>query len=259
MFYQCSLAREDYTISLTFGAATSDRVDCGSAATLNNLDPFTWMGAVYPTTLTDTRKISTKGGNKRWEISGTAGNIRLRVAQATTAADYTTNTTPLATLNKWYFIAVSYNSAGAAGQMINIYTGDWATAMSEATYGVATDGVGAVTSDAADILMIGNNAGGTLAFQGRIGHFSVYNVELTLAQIEAQRLRQFAAANCRMFHQLGFDGTGTQLDKSGNANNGTVTGATVSAHHPYLPPRKTIYVPHLGMFSTYGRGMRGVR
>lgn len=238
-------------MALTFGAATSDRVVCGSAASLDNLDPFTVLAWVYPTTLTAGRRVFEKlttDNNVRLNLA--AGNVRFIRARATTSTDYITNSTPLSATNSWIFFALTY--ASASTPTTHIYTGNLTTAITEATYGTATDGSGALTDDAAENWVIGNKAAATFnsAWQGAIGHFSIYNVVLTSAQIEAQRLRQFVGSGCVMFLQLGFDGTGTQTDFSGNSNTGAVTGATASAHHPYIIPAYSVLAQQSGIIRT---------
>ena len=218
-------------MALTFGVTTSSRVNHGSATVLDNLDPFTVIMWMYPTTLTNGRRPYTKGAQNTFSIYGTAGDLsfeRLR----TTSTIYTTNNTPLATLNKWYFVAFSFNSAGATGQIVNIYVGNLSTFAVEATYGTATDGSGSLNTDATANLIIGNRPVADSAFQGRIAWVGVWNRELTLGELRAQQFRPHKTSGCVLFTHYGFNGTGTQPDWSGSGNPGTVTDATVSSHVP---------------------------
>lgn len=238
-------------MSLVFGAATTDNVDFGTAGGIANLDPFTMLTWCYPTTLTDARRIWQKGLNttlKRLNIDGTAGEVRVLIARATTNTDYRTNSTPL-TLNAWNFLAVTFRSAAGAGQVVNIYKGTLIAVAAEATYGTAIDGAGAVGDDSADEYTVANtdNTGG-LSFQGRIAYTAYIAAELTLQQIIAQQFDPRNLPDTRLSCHLGYAGTGTQPDMSGNGNSGTVNGATVGDHVPIISPfgaRRPLYAPYV--------------
>ena len=224
--------------SLTFGAATSDRVNHGSGSTLDNLDPFTWMAWVRPTTLTDARAIIVKDDNsggslKHLRLLGTAGNVQAFTTRATQNTRYETNDTPLSALNAWVFIAVVYNSAAAANNLFHIYAGSQTVLARERTYAVTQDGSGAVTADAAGFLSVGNEGPGyTRAFQGDIGPVEISTRALSLAEIQDHQSQPHFSGGNVLFTYEGFNGTGTQADLSGNGNSGTVTGATASTLGP---------------------------
>jgi hypothetical protein len=229
-------------MALTFGALTTDRVVHGSDASLDNLDPFTCALWVYPTTVTGNRVFLSKSsaaGSPNGKFFGFEGaTTRLQFIQdrVTTDSVYVTNLSALTT-NKWWFIAVSFNSAGAAGEIVNIYQGDLSATLAEGTYSTATDGSGANRDDSAISLAVGNTtpASPASAFQGRIAWCGVWNRELSLAELRMQQFRPHKTSGCVLFTHYGFNGTGAQPDWSGNANAGTVTGATVAEHVPLGP------------------------
>jgi hypothetical protein len=115
----------------------------------------------------------------------------------------------------------------------HIYRGNLTTAMAEPTYSSQIDGTGAIVSDAARELVIGNrHATNTNAYQGQLAVVALYDSALTLAECEKWRLRpsRNIKAGCLGFWILGNNGsTGTQTDLTGNGNDGTVTGATAAA------------------------------
>lgn len=229
-------------MALTFGAATSDRVDCGSGASIDDLNPFTWLFWCYATNNTANRALGSKesGSNsKRLRLSGTggsAGNLRVEVVRATTNTDYITNDTPLGTLNTWKCVAITFDSAASAGQIVNIYSGTRSVVLAESTYGTATDGSGTPSSEAAGSFYIGNRAGLASSFQGRIAVCMIWNRALTLAELIEQQFRPHKTSGCVMFTRVGYNGTGTQPDWSGNGNAGTVTGATLTPDDVPLGP-----------------------
>ena len=226
-------------MALVFGGATSDRVDCGSAAGIDDLNPFTVMMWVYMTTFTSGRRLASKrnsGGSLGWAFALTGtNNLICQVARATSPTDFRTNSAPLAT-NAWRFLAMVFDSAAAAGEAANIYSGTLSAIATECTYGTALDGSGAVAADAAQTFKWGNQMGDTVAFQGRIGPCCYVNRALTLGEIRSWQFRPRKISGAQIYMHLGFAGTGTQPDWSGNANNGTVTGATVGADVPLPSP-----------------------
>lgn len=238
-------------MSLSFGAATTDYVNFGTGSGIANLDPFTYLTWCYPTTLTDLRRIWQKGVTttlKRFMISGTAGEVNVRVARATADTIYTTNSAPLV-LNAWNFLAVTFRSGAGPGEIVNIYKGTLSAAASEATYGTATDGSGVVGDDSAKEYTVGNTdpTGGT-SFQGRIAYTAYIAAELSLQQIIAQQFDPRVISTTRLACHLGYAGTGTQPDMSGNGNSGTVSGPTVADHVPIISPfgaRRGLYSPYV--------------
>lgn len=227
-------------MSLTFGGATSDRVVVTAAASIDTLTAWTWYTWVNPTTITAGRKIMQKldssspfGGR---DIRVVASNfIRVDVTRATTSTQYISNSNALST-NKWWFIAVTYDAAAAAGEVVNIYVGDLATLATESTYGTTTNGSGATTSDALGNLRIGNSTSGVQAWQGAIGLSGHFDRVMTLAEIQSHQFQPRVASGCVGFWNLGDNGTGTQPDYSGNGNAGTVTGASQSNNPPLRRP-----------------------
>jgi hypothetical protein len=224
-------------MSLTFGGAISDRVDCGTYINLpSTMSVLLW---VYPTTLTTFRTYWDKSYgsiSKRLHIPGTSSaELRFQFYRNSISQAYRTNNAGI-TINKWWFIAVTFNVANAAGELVNIYRGDLLTLATECTYDSTSDGSGTLNDDSSATVMIGNDASLIDAFQGRIGICKVFSSELTLAQIRQQQLSLRPLDNCLSYHILGIDGTGTQRDFSGKQKTGTVTGASLGSHIPLGPP-----------------------
>lgn len=225
-------------MSLAFGAAASDRVDCGSGSTLDDLDPFTILLWVYPTTLTNNRVIFIKGqsGNnsrKSLTIPVVTSNVSFTVDRATTDTSFITSG-GIWVVNTWYLLAATFDSA--ASPVAHIYRGTLTAGATEPSYGTSTDGSGAVQSDAAENLRLGNSAANTVAFQGRIGYAAYIAGALTLAQIIDWQFRPRVIAGTRGFWIPGYNGTANVPDLSGNGNTGTITGATVADHVPLPAP-----------------------
>lgn len=225
-------------MALNLGTNTSDRVDCGNGASITDLTTFSILMWVRPTTQTGSRRFWCKGAgaNERsasWRSADT-NDVSFFVPRATTAGeartamDYGTGS--------WLFFAFTYSE----GNGPKVYSGTLTTAAVEATYvgGYPVVGSGATKIDNDFQLIIGNRtvASPVVAFQGDIATFMEWNRELTLGEIKQQQFRLMFTSGTVLFLELGWNGTGTQYDWSGNGNSGTVTGATVSNHVPISPP-----------------------
>lgn len=228
--------------------ANGENINHGSGSSIDDLPnagTCTWLGWVYMTGSIDNLHVFTMDGPTFGTragllllLDGTTGDIRAIVRRATTDADYVTNSAPIAA-STWTFVAVVYDASAGAGEIINVYTGDLSTIATEESYGTATDGSGTATADASNNKWIGNlQRADTFEFDGRIARFGYYSNAMTLKEVQ---MLQFAptrtwntGANCRLL--CDYYDTNTVHDLSGNANNGTVTGATAAVHVPLMVP-----------------------
>jgi hypothetical protein len=175
--------------------------------------------------------------------------IAVDVGRATTSLSYVSATSTLVQ-NAWNYVAFTFDSAGSANELVQIYKGNRTTLATEVTYASRTDGSGALLSDATANFSIGNASGYSAAWLGTIAWFAHWNSVLTLAQVQAQQFDMsfpVAKANCVIFMHLGIHGaggTGTQVDWSGNANHGTVSSATVGAHVPLPIFKRATTMPY---------------
>lgn len=230
---------------LTFGANTSDRVDCGSGASLDDLTTGTVLVMEHPTTLTTGRDIVSKyrgATGEGWRFSngtGTAGLLEFEIERATTTTFYVASSLTRST-GSWYCSAATWDHA--ATPVVHLYTGLYDAATAEPTYSIARDGSGAFSSDAARSLFIGNRdvASPVTSYQGTIAIVAVYNRVLSAAEIDQWRSPRPApntpSSGLVLFTLLGDGGsTGQQDDQSGNGNHGTVVGCTASSTQLPLP------------------------
>ncbi|MCC7045064.1 MAG: LamG domain-containing protein [Acidobacteria bacterium] len=224
-------------MSLTFGGATTDRVTIAANATIDNLSAFTVLLWVRPTTLTSFRRIVAKevSTTSGWAVrlTGTGGDIRVTWGRATTDVSYVTSSTPLSSLYTWHLVAITFDQSGAAGEVVNIYTGKLTTAAVEASYSTTTGGSGAFDDDSSADLTIGNSAATDLPIQGNIAVAAVINRVLTLQEIISWQWHPRMISGCVGFYQL--SDTSSVPDWSGNSNAGAVTGTSLFEHVPLGP------------------------
>lgn len=230
-------------MALTFGGATTDRVDCGHTSPINDLTTFTILAWVFVTTRTSGRSFFTKGntggaGVVTFSLSGTSGAIQSTISQSTSPTVFISSSTPVAT-NTWTYVAATYDVGASPRQ--HIYSGTLTAEATEVTYSSSADGSGTKTAEGAvNGLVWGNNLNGASAYaralQGKMARCQYYNRVLTLGEILVQQFRAKPTNGCVNYLELGFNGTSTQPDWSGNNTNGTVTGATQSDGAPLGPP-----------------------
>lgn len=226
-------------MALTFGAATSDRVTL--AAGLNDLNAFTVLMWHFPTTVTNGRRLWDKGVDVKGLALTPSLQLEQKVGRATTNA-FATVSAALAT-GSWQFVASTFDESDGP----RIFTGGLASTASEPAYASRTIGAGTSSADSGSPFCVGNieGAGSTFAYQGRIAVFAHFRRRMSLQEIIRWQFQPYTDADCDIFMQLGFNGTGTQpnLTSLGNGINGTVTGATVADHVPLALAPSAAWVP----------------
>lgn len=219
-------------MSIKNGGANSDRINCGSGTSLDDLAAFTWMLWVYPTSDTGAQthisKASAATGRKSFERKSTDVNDFDSIVNRVTTNAGATTTGVNRPLNAWLFIALSYD--GTDGP--RVWTGNLTTPIVQASYSARTVGVGTTRTDNASDLFIGNRDGTAEAFVGKISHVGAFNRRLTQGEIRSWQFNPRKMSGCILYMDLGFNGTSTQPDHSGNFNAGTVTGGTQDIHAP---------------------------
>lgn len=229
-------------MSLVFGANTTDRVDCGSASTLDNLaaGAFSVWAWVYRTSDGANQHVITKDpvGFAGWNLAITnneaEGQVNFYVARSTTNTSYRSNTSNVLALNTWYFVAATYDDT--LTPECRLYIGTLTTPVAEVSgYSASTDGTGTNTSDASANVYIGNlQRANTNPFKGRIASCGIVSGVLTVGQLTDIQWRGRVRTTTLAQWVLGVTGTGTQPDVTGNGNSGSVTGAT-RGDRPPLP------------------------
>lgn len=241
--------------TLTFGANTTDKGDCGSASSLDNLASGTM------TVLTRIKRNATgnnqfmvskyNAGAAGWYIqlddgSGT-GEVAAAVGRASTDAFRLTDTAgnaangcPVGTLKD-----VGFTWDIGDTPTIRIYLAAVGSELVESTAydGISQNGSGAVNNDASANLYIGNlQVAPTNPVKADMEWVAIFNKKLTAAERLTVQMgwdRNNAAmitaiGGCVLLHQL--NATGTLTDLSGQGNSCTITGATTTTG-------ETIWVP----------------
>lgn len=222
-------------MSLTLGAAASDKVNYGNAGgDGGSITIFTLYMWIYPTTITVGRRMFSKvasGGAGQCSFFNTSGGtnrIRTFVDYVTTDASAISASNSIST-NSWQFFATTFDGTNAP----KIYSGNLSTAAAELSYFSQAAPSGSRVSDSNGNAYVGGDDTATDAFQGRIAIVNwIVGTALTLPQIKSHQFFPRKHVNSKLLTFLGDNGTGTQPDFSGNGNSGTVTGSSRSDNPP---------------------------
>jgi hypothetical protein len=222
-------------MSLLFTDASTNKVDFGSAASLDNLGTATVLMWVYPTSVANAlRHVLTKanaGGPNGWALFKTGANGTSWALHRHRATNPQQVILPGVTANEWQLLGWVFNIPAGNPKA---FRGTLASIVSEVTNS-PVNGAGTQVDDSASDLDLGARDTGSDAAPMRVGWVGIWNRELSLGEIRDQQFRPHVTNGCVLFQAPGYAGTGTQPDWSGNGNAGTVTGATVAPHVPLGP------------------------
>ncbi len=218
---------------MPYGAAfadnSTDSIDIGSAAGIDNISEGALiLWGYWPSVSNALRAILSKGTGT-WTFfrrSADGTSLRFQLNRATSLLELTSNTGFLAATT-WTCVAVKWSIAGNAG---TIFKGLLASALANASTQTAT-GSGAKTDDSASNAHIGKGVSATGCDGMTLALVALFSTLPADADLESWRLRPRGnQSGCVGFWILGNNGSmGTQIDQSGNGNNGTVTGATAAS------------------------------
>lgn len=242
-------------MGLVFGANTSDRVDFGAAGGnfTDNVSLISIAAWFKFSTFTNQRVIAAKVeanglGGPRLRLNGTT-ELQFLIARSVVNASCITTNSSLATAT-WYYVVATYDPADTQPR---IFLGSLTSLATERTYnGAQTIGSGSTNAQTTPFL-VGNDGNLNVALQGTIATIGVWNRQLSLAEVQQIQYmpRNWLGSTCYLFSHLGILGTGTQPNWSGDANTGSLTGATLGEHVPLgglfgwdiEPPTMTGFTP----------------
>ena len=226
-------------------ATTGDRAEFGSNAAFNAA-AYTLLMWVYQLSVVSGRVwwgISDAGSNShtRFRTNDASGNLAVYVDR-TTDTTYITNDTPMASgrNNLWTFLAHSFDGAGAAGEVVNIFLGTLTSAAAERTYGTTTNGAGARVAIGSNVVKLANGAGNTVSQNARFGVVGLVARKMTLVEIISWQWRPRVVPDMVWLIYPGYQGTGSITDFGGHAsgpfNSTSVTGLDLADGLVLGPP-----------------------
>lgn len=228
-------------MSLIFTTA-GDRVDCGSDASLDDLQTMTSIAWVWITTSPQSR-IWDKSTGVAFEHVHNYNSTYLEhfykraTLDQTVSALYADIPVMGATKGRGKWVFISFVSDPTTDANNKMYVGDLLSPVAEpAVYRTRQAGSGAFTADAANNLILGSRSDNGGPLGGKLAWVGLWNTQLSQVAIEEQRLWPHRTAGCVLLHHLGENGLGTQYDQSLSANNGTVTGSAVGDDPPLGRP-----------------------
>ncbi len=215
---------------------STDRIDVGSNAVLDDLLNGTWIAWVFLTSVAPaTARIWQKGTGTNasiFTVNSTSGGLLAKThSRATTNQSNQAILTNFAayTISTWMCIACVSDDTTAGNN--KLYLGNLTTPLAEPSgYTTQSAGSGAVSSDAAANANWGNVATGGSPFSGTLALGAMFNTKLTLAELISWQFNpRWNFGGCVDGHWFGQTG---EPDLSGNGNAGTVTGTAIAAHVP---------------------------
>ncbi len=236
---------------LAIGANTTDKVDCGSHSSMDNLSAGTFTAVVrLKRTATGNNQFylsKYSGGGPGWAMNlddGLAtGDIAVTVNRAGGAAFAVTGAAGgRVAVGTWADTAFTWDIGDS--QAIRIYKADVGNLLAEVSgYGTGTsNGAGAVTDDSASSFWIGNlEVAPTNPVKADIEWVAIFSAKLSLANMYMVQLAFDRNDTAMLAAISGFvdawqcNNSTTVTSYSGN-NNGTVTGATTTTG-------ETVYAP----------------
>ncbi len=213
---------------LAMSSGSNNRIDFGSASSLDNLSAATYVAWVFVSTdVAADRPIIKKGlfSQGVYALNGEATNKVGAFINRTTTDYFITASGSDLTTGEWNFVVWTYDVNGADGDQ-KIYVGTGTSNATEISYTLQQVGAGSAVSNAAADLVAGNNNGATpgQGWPGVISLVAVWNRQLTENEILDQQWRPHPTNGCVLFSYIGHNGTGTQIDLSGQGNDGTISG-----------------------------------
>lgn len=248
----------------TFGSTTGSKIDCGSGAGIDNLSALTFLIWAKPTTLTTSREFGGKYRgvtNEGWHVTidaSVTSRLFAEMMRVTTPAASKSNSGVIVADTPICIAAVIDR---AASPVIKLYVGSLTAAMAEVSYAMQTDGSGSFVDESARSFFYGNRDITTpnQALQGDEYCGALYSGALSLADCEKWRLRPVnitLGSTIAFNHILCAEGnTGTQVDRTGNGNDGTLTDVTAATTSLPLALHGRIVAGGANSRSLAGRGL----
>lgn len=238
-------------MGLSFVGGSTQRVAITAAASINTMADGCACWWQYTTSVANNFRTAVGKANNPashgWQahLRGTDGSVmRMDILRATVNG---TVDTPAGTVkvNLWQFMAWYWSTTN---NVAAVYVGTLENPARDVGATVVI-GSGAMNSDSADTLLIGNDTGVATSYPGVISAMMlIRNRRPSLDEIHQIQEELLVLPNyhssiaakhefCVGLWALGKNGTSTQHDLSGNGNHGTVTGATMAFNPPYIRPR----------------------
>ncbi len=208
---------------------SDDYVDCGSGASLNLNTSFTYTAWIKPQNVTGDKMIISKGTTGQWYVYFSLNGNKLYVATYDDSTVATLDGLTVLSASGWSHVVVSYDGSSLKLYVNGVLDNSTSSLINPSTGGTQFTYIGRPTYTSGSY------------FNGLIDDTRIYNRALTTSEInqlyKAGEAKLQATQNSKLTNGLvglwSFDGPDisgtTAYDRSGNANNGTLTnGPTVA-------------------------------
>lgn len=218
-------------MSIAYGSTNSHRLAIAAATNINDLKAWTHLAWLRPGSFAGGPRIWSKqssSGQRHAASINTTGTLSFDAQRATTDATSTSSTALI--LSFWQCVAFTYDETDG----VRSFIGSDDNPVAEVLYSSRAVGSGGTEVDAANPLYFANRDTFLSAFVGQIEEQAHFGRRFSLLEIQEWADNPYpVGAAVHILH--GQNGTGTQIDLSGNNNHGTLTGAVVR-HMDRHPP-----------------------
>lgn len=229
-------------MALNFNAANR-RIVVPTSSSLNNfthISGLLWINAAALGADDYLLNLVGSGGSPifRLIVADTSGSIQLAVWRTTGFGYQQTSTSTGISGSAWECVGFRYDNTNSAQTAHQIYIGDLTTPMVESSYSAGLGSANSINTPQDGDLVIGNSdaSPSTHFFAGDMAVVKLFDGLLSLDELIAQQWKTVPRSDLVLYNELGYSGTTTQVDYSGNGNSGTLTGGTIADHVPLVNP-----------------------
>ena len=224
--------------SRAFVAASSQRIDLANEANFDfeRTDTFSLCAWVYPTANAFGNVMAKRvqgGNNEGWQFAIRNGTTNLK-AELTLANDSSPSnqllmrtTNEVVLLNAWNHLCFTY-TGNSLPSGVTFYLNGTVTALSTIANTLSAS---ILNNVGAQIAANGGSGSPSNFLSGRVAEARVYNITLIANEVATIKIGR-AYTRGLVAHLPLWAAQSTEIDLSGNGNNGTVTGATAADHAP---------------------------
>lgn len=229
---------------------STEKINHGSGASLDNLDVGSCIVWFFKTTTDMAARIFQKGlfspvGFHILTLNESAvGDISFARQFNGTDMNRTCDG-GMFRLHEWTCVGARWNCSQLDANEIRFFLGTLSKPLTEVTYpDDGTDGTGSTEDNSGVDLYFANKVNDVTPLDGRMAKPRLWNRILSLDELRRQQVRrpgETTGPGCVL--DCEYEGLGTQFDRSGNGNDGTVTAATAAPHLPAFRRRRIVAKP----------------
>jgi hypothetical protein len=229
---------------LDFSAGSTDYIDFGSGSSMDDLNAGTIIWCAYYPSLPSASRgqwgkvLGATRGFECWRPGADPTALTCRIYRS--GGQFRHDAIPGCVLLGWNYLAFTWDLGTPSSTW---QRGTLTAPFADMSGGVGPDYESGTVDDAGGVFRVGDYNASITSEGFTVAHLDFYSRVLSLAECESWRLAHPPRlSSCVGDWHIGRNGTGVQVDHSGNGNHGTVSGPTVSALE--FPPNNLVRFQH---------------